>query len=38
MKDSIGISTLDGVIFRHVTAETAELDNAGKQKLKENLE
>jgi hypothetical protein len=38
MKDSIGVSTLDGVIFRHMTVETAELDNSSKQKMKDNLE
>jgi hypothetical protein len=38
MGASIGVSTLNEVISRHVTAETADIDGSGKQKLKENLE
>jgi hypothetical protein len=38
MEDSIGVSTLNEVISRQVTAETADIDGSSKQKLKENLE
>jgi hypothetical protein len=38
MEDSIAVSTQNDVISRHVTAETAEMDDLSKRELKENLE
>jgi hypothetical protein len=38
MDDSIGVSTENDVISRNLTAETVEIDDLNKKKLKENLE
>ena len=38
MDNSIATSTQNDIISRHVTAETAEIDESSKKKLKENLE
>jgi hypothetical protein len=38
MEDLIAVNTQNDIISRHGTAETAEIDDLSKRKLKENLE